>query len=50
MKGRVGMSAGVINPKAELNFHGVSGDWKIPGKIEAVCSFTLGERGPRKGL
>lgn len=50
MKGRAGMSAGVINPKVELNFHGVSGNWKIPGKTEAVCSFTLGVQGPRKGL
>lgn len=50
MKGTVGMSAGVISPKVELNFHGVSGNWKILGKTEAVCSFALGEQGPRMGL
>lgn len=50
MKGTVGMSAGVISPKVELNFHRVSGNWKILGKTEAVCSFALGEQGPRMGL
>lgn len=43
------MNTEVMDTEVELNFHGVSGDWTVPGKTKTVC-FTFGVTGPRKGL
>lgn len=43
------MNTEVMDPDVELNFHGISGDWTVPGKTETVC-FTSGVTGPRNGL
>lgn len=44
-----GMSTELMDPRVASNSHGASGTWKIPGVMEAVCSFTLGVPRPQKG-